>query len=66
MQVSVAVAQIPVCWSVRRNTATVVEIIDQVQAGTVLVLPECALSGLHDQPAARTRDAFRLRAPGAR
>ena len=49
MQVSVAVAQIPVCWSVGRNTATVVEVIDQVEAGTVLVLPECALSGYDDQ-----------------
>jgi hypothetical protein len=29
MRVSVAVAQIPVCWSVSRNTATVVEIIDR-------------------------------------
>jgi predicted amidohydrolase len=49
MRVSVAVAQIPVCWSVRRNSATVVEIIDQVAAGTVLVLPEGALSGYDDQ-----------------
>jgi len=49
MRVSVAVAQIPVCWSVSRNTATVVEIVGQVEAGTVLVLPECALSGYDDQ-----------------
>jgi predicted amidohydrolase len=49
MQVSVAVAQIPVCWSVRRNAATVAEIIGQVEAGTVLVLPESALSGYDDQ-----------------
>jgi predicted amidohydrolase len=49
MRVSVAVAQIPVCWAVSRNTATVVEMIGQVEAGTVLVLPECALSGYDDQ-----------------
>ena len=49
MQVSVAVAQIPVCWSVRRNTETVVEAIGEVEAGAVLVLPECSLSGYDDQ-----------------
>jgi predicted amidohydrolase len=49
MRVSVAVAQIPVCWSVSGNTVTAVEMIGQVKAGTVLVLPECALSGYDDQ-----------------
>lgn len=49
MQVSVVVAQLPVCWSVKRNTETVVEAVGRVEAGSVLVLPECVLSGYDDQ-----------------
>lgn len=45
MRVLVAVGQVPVCWSVRRNVGTVLDAIGSVTAGTVLVLPECALSG---------------------
>jgi len=49
MQVSVAAAQVPVCWSVPRNLATIVEAIGSVAAGTLLILPEAALSGYDDQ-----------------
>jgi len=49
MQVSVAVAQVPVCWSVPRNLATIVAAIGSVAAGTLLILPEAALSGYDDQ-----------------
>jgi predicted amidohydrolase len=49
MRVPVAVGQVPVCWSVRRNVGTVLDAIGSVAAGTVLVLPECALSGYDDQ-----------------
>ena len=49
MLVPAAVAQVPVCWSVRRNVGMVLDAIGGVAAGTVLVLPECALSGYDDQ-----------------
>ena len=49
MQVPVAVAQVPVCWSVPRNLATILAAIGAAGAGTVLVLPEAALSGYDDQ-----------------
>ncbi len=49
VQVPVAVAQVPVCWSVRRNVATITQAIAAAGAGTLLVLPECALSGYDDQ-----------------
>lgn len=49
MRVPVAVAQVPVGWSVRRNVGTVLDAIGAVGPGTVLVLPECALSGYDDQ-----------------
>jgi len=49
MQVPVAVAQVPVCWSVARNLEVVTAAISAAAAGTVLVLPECALSGYDDQ-----------------
>jgi predicted amidohydrolase len=49
VQVPVAVAQVPVCWSVRRNVATVTQAIAAAGAGTLLVLPECALSGYDDE-----------------
>ena len=42
---SVAVAQIPVCWSVEANLNTILATVAAVEAGTVLVLPEAALSG---------------------
>jgi len=49
MQVPVAVAQVPVCWAVPRNLATILAAIGAVGAGTVLVLPEAALSGYDAQ-----------------
>ena len=49
MQVPVAVAQVPVCWSVPRNTGTILAAIGAAGAGTLLVLPEAALSGYDDQ-----------------
>ena len=49
MRMPVAVAQVPVCWSVPRNTETILTAIGGVGAGTVLVLPEAALSGYDDQ-----------------
>ena len=49
MQVPVAIAQVPVCWSVPRNTETILAAIGAAGAGTVLVLPEAALSGYDDQ-----------------
>jgi predicted amidohydrolase len=49
MHVSVAVAQIPVSWSVERNIKTVVAAVGEMGAGTILVLPECALSGYDDE-----------------
>ena len=49
MQVPVAVAQVPVGWSARRNAGLILDAIGSVGAGTVLVLPECALSGYDDQ-----------------
>jgi predicted amidohydrolase len=49
MQVPVAVAQVPVCWSVPRNLETILAAIGAARAGTVLVLPEAALSGYDDQ-----------------
>jgi predicted amidohydrolase len=49
MQVPVAVAQVPVCWSVPRNLETILAAIGAASSGTVLVLPEAALSGYDDQ-----------------
>jgi predicted amidohydrolase len=49
MRIPAAVAQVPVCWSVRRNVGTILDAIGGVAAGTVLVLPECALSGYDDR-----------------
>ena len=49
MQIPVAVAQVPVCWSVPRNTETILAAIGAAGAGTVLVLPEAALSGYDDR-----------------
>jgi predicted amidohydrolase len=49
MRVAVAVAQVPVCWSVPRNLATIVAAIGSAAAGSLLVLPEAALSGYDDQ-----------------
>jgi predicted amidohydrolase len=49
VQVPVAVAQVPVCWSVTRNLATILDVVNSVAAGTLLILPEGALSGYDDQ-----------------
>jgi len=49
MQMPVAVAQVPVCWSVKRNLETILAAIGAAGAGAVLVLPEAALSGYDDQ-----------------
>ena len=49
MRVPVAVAQVPVCWSVRRNLETILAAIGGAGAGTLLVLPEAALSGYDDR-----------------
>jgi predicted amidohydrolase len=49
MRVPVAVAQVPVCWSVPRNLETILAAIGAAGTGTVLVLPEAALSGYDDQ-----------------
>ena len=49
MQVPVAAAQIPVCWSVPRNLETIVAAMSEVAPGTLLVMPEGALSGYDDQ-----------------
>lgn len=49
MQVPVAVAQVPVGWSVRRNVGTVLDVVGAAAPGTVLVLPEGMLSGYDDQ-----------------
>jgi predicted amidohydrolase len=49
MQVPVAVAQVPVSWSVPGNLETILAALGAVDAGTLLVLPECALSGYDDQ-----------------
>lgn len=48
VQVPVAVAQVPVCWSVESNLNTILDAIASVDPGTVLVLPEAALSGYDD------------------
>ncbi len=37
------------CWSVRHNRATILAAIGGVPAGTLLILPEAALSGYDDQ-----------------
>src|SRR5690348_4332461 len=49
MRVPVAVAQVSVCWSVPRNTETILAAIAGTAAGTLLVLPEAALSGYDDR-----------------
>ncbi|HET7244280.1 MAG TPA: carbon-nitrogen hydrolase family protein [Streptosporangiaceae bacterium] len=49
MRMPVAVAQVPVCWSVPRNLETILAAIEAAGAGTLLVLPEAALSGYDDQ-----------------
>ncbi|HEU5416772.1 MAG TPA: carbon-nitrogen hydrolase family protein, partial [Streptosporangiaceae bacterium] len=48
MQVAVAVAQVPVCWSVRKNVETVLEVIGAAEVGSLVVFPEAALSGYDD------------------
>ena len=45
MQVPVAVAQIPVRWSVPGNLEAILAALGTVDEGALLVLPECALSG---------------------
>jgi len=49
MRVEVAVAQVPVCWSVPRNLETILAAIGAAGTGTVLVLPEAVLPGYDDQ-----------------
>jgi predicted amidohydrolase len=49
MRVPVAVAQVPVTWSVPRNTETILAAVRAASAGTVLVLPEAVLSGYDDR-----------------
>jgi len=49
MQIRVAVAQVPVCWSIPRNLETILAAIDGAGAGTLLALPEGMLSGYDDQ-----------------
>jgi predicted amidohydrolase len=49
MRVPVAVAQVPVGWSVRRNVETVLGAIGAASAGALLIFPECALSGYDDE-----------------
>ena len=49
MRISVAVAQVPVIWSVESNLATILAAIRDVDEGTLLVLPEAALSGYDDE-----------------
>jgi len=49
MQMPVAMAQVPVCWSVPRNRETILAAIGATGTGTLLVLPEAALSGYYDQ-----------------
>jgi predicted amidohydrolase len=65
MQVPVAVAQIPVCWSVRKNVETVLESIGAAEPGSLLVFPEAALSGYDDDlsglDALRTDELARAR-----
>ena len=48
MGISVAVAQVPICWSVESNLETILAAIEDVDDGTLLVLPEAALSGYDD------------------
>jgi predicted amidohydrolase len=49
MRVPVAVAQVPVCWSVRRNVGTVLDAVGATAPDTVLALPEAVLSGYDDE-----------------
>jgi omega-amidase len=49
MRMAVAVAQIPVCWSVPKNVETVLEVIGAAEPGSLLVFPEAALSGYDDE-----------------
>jgi predicted amidohydrolase len=48
MQIPVAVAQIPVTWSVSENTATALAVIGSGEPGSLVVFPEAALSGYDD------------------
>lgn len=48
MLVPVAVAQIPITWSVPANVRVIEEVINEVEPGTLLVLPEAAISGYDD------------------
>lgn len=48
VMVPAVVAQIPICWSVRQNVEHVVAAIRETPPGSVLVLPEAALSGYDD------------------
>lgn len=47
--ISVVVGQIPVCWSVERNVENVTDAIRETDSGSLLVLPEAALSGYDDE-----------------
>jgi predicted amidohydrolase len=49
MQVPVAVAQIPVRWSIPGNLEALLAALGAVDEGALLVLPECALSGYDDK-----------------
>ena len=49
MRLSVAVAQVPVIWSVKSNLVTILTAIRDVDEGTLLVLPVAALSGYDDE-----------------
>lgn len=48
MMIPVMVGQIPVCWSIQRNLKSVTDVIGQADTGSLLVLPEAALSGYDD------------------
>ena len=60
MRVPVAVAQVPVCWSVRRNVGTVLDAIGGVAVGTVLALPAAGQTEIarHTIDLAATRDGY--------
>jgi predicted amidohydrolase len=49
MGMQVALAQIPVSWSVESNLETILGAIEDIDEGTLLVLPEAALSGYDDE-----------------
>ncbi|HVX45030.1 MAG TPA: carbon-nitrogen hydrolase family protein [Mycobacteriales bacterium] len=47
--IPVVVGQIPICWSVQRNVEVVTEAVRRTDPGSLLVLPEAALSGYDDE-----------------